>query len=827
MVSLFRVASFTGLLIAATTLHGCGGSGGSPSSPGTDASYVSMMLPANHGVLAGMFTVAPGGSAEHGNVVVSCPAGGPACMVTVAADGTASYDRTGGVPGVEAAYGSWTLPSGHGLMAGTITVAPGGSAEHGNVVVSCPAGGPVCMVNVAADGTASYDRTGGVPGVMAAYAPWSLPANHGLAEGMFTVASGGSVEHGNVLVSCPAGGSACVVNVAADGTAGYDRTGGVPGVMAVPVTSMLTDAYDIVPDSGYEVLPPNAGHLISDIAAAQTYAGGTELVHSRGRYTYGANRILTEANTLIAGPRVGHWDRRLPEFSCMGRVCASNPPDGYFELYVDNYGLIPNRHSNVLQKNGIGLLQWTWDSDWEIPDRYGYSHQEGFVLLSDVAVGNTYWENGGSFSKADDSGGDYFLYSHEVFGFAGGMNPAGDATYRGLMLGSVVEKDDTKDLNEPNWVIGDAVFQFDLAASELDATFSNVVGLVSGQTYGNLAWAGISVSDGAFKQVVVAGENYIDGALFGANQEGTAGVFEQNSIFGMFSAVDPQADVETGLTEVDNPALEDLAQARSAASGMAPDFTVEEYTTAAQGIFDNADEFIAGMRIVSWGDRRLHDNFNCEGRACRYDAPPGGISYEVNLDDLMARPESHEAVMRKNGIAVAQFGQGSEWNAEGQNGYELRFGLGLWGEENVVWTEFGQGYSPGWYGTFENWVAGSSSGTTPTGDATYTGAMAGSVVETDPTVPPNTPDWVMGDAELTFSLADNSLDATFSNIVSLESGTSHNDLSWEDVPVVHSDRFATDEPGNYLIGEFFGASHEGVGGTFMQDSIAGVFTARQ
>ena len=34
-------------------------------------------------------------------MVVSCPAGGPACVVTVAADGTASYDRTGGVPGVE------------------------------------------------------------------------------------------------------------------------------------------------------------------------------------------------------------------------------------------------------------------------------------------------------------------------------------------------------------------------------------------------------------------------------------------------------------------------------------------------------------------------------------------------------------------------------------------------------------------------------------------------------------------------------------------------------------------------------------------------------
>ena len=48
------------------------------------------------------------------------------------------------------------------------------------MVVSCPAGGGACVVTVAADGTASYHRTGGTPGVMAAYGPWTLPANHGL-----------------------------------------------------------------------------------------------------------------------------------------------------------------------------------------------------------------------------------------------------------------------------------------------------------------------------------------------------------------------------------------------------------------------------------------------------------------------------------------------------------------------------------------------------------------------------------------------------------------------------------------------------------------------
>ena len=110
--------------------------------------------------------VSPGGSEERGNVVVSCPSGGMACVVTVAADGTAVYDRTGGTPTVMSAQEPWTLPSGHGLAAGEITVQPGRSEENDNIVVTCPAGGMACVVTVATDGAATYERTGGVPTFM-------------------------------------------------------------------------------------------------------------------------------------------------------------------------------------------------------------------------------------------------------------------------------------------------------------------------------------------------------------------------------------------------------------------------------------------------------------------------------------------------------------------------------------------------------------------------------------------------------------------------------------------------------------------------------------
>ncbi len=234
-----RILAALAAALCVMVLAACGGGGGGnpvvskpqPTEP-TDPSPsgVTIGLPEHHGLSAGEIRVAPGASRELGNVVVSCPAGGAACVVTVAANGTASYDRTGGMPTVMAAYGSWNLPPGHGLSAGEIRVAPGASRELGNVVVSCPAGGAACVVTVAADGTASYERTGGVPTVMAAYGSWNLPPGHGLAAGEIMVAPGAAEELGNVVVSCPADGAACVVTVAADGTASYVRTGGTPSV---------------------------------------------------------------------------------------------------------------------------------------------------------------------------------------------------------------------------------------------------------------------------------------------------------------------------------------------------------------------------------------------------------------------------------------------------------------------------------------------------------------------------------------------------------------------------------------------------------------------
>ncbi len=235
-------------LVAVLALAGCGGGGSSSgATPPMDqpVTSASLSLPSGHGLPGGSITVEAGMTAEHGNVAITCPAGGAACTVTVAADGTATYERTGGMPTVAVASASLSLPSGHGLPGGPITVKAGMTAEHGNVAITCPAGGAACTVTVAADGTATYERTGGMPTVAVASASLSLPSGHGLPGGPITVEAGMTAEHGNVAITCPAGGAACTVTVAADGTAAYERTGGMPTVAVASASLSLPSGHGL------------------------------------------------------------------------------------------------------------------------------------------------------------------------------------------------------------------------------------------------------------------------------------------------------------------------------------------------------------------------------------------------------------------------------------------------------------------------------------------------------------------------------------------------------------------------------------------------------
>ena len=104
------LCQIAGTVLLAVILASCGGGGGGGSSPtaqppenGGNAGIPSVTstaleLPSVHGLSTGSITVQAGASESHGNVMLSCPANGPACTVTVAADGTIAYAASGGTP---------------------------------------------------------------------------------------------------------------------------------------------------------------------------------------------------------------------------------------------------------------------------------------------------------------------------------------------------------------------------------------------------------------------------------------------------------------------------------------------------------------------------------------------------------------------------------------------------------------------------------------------------------------------------------------------------------------------------------------------------------
>ena len=59
-----------------------------------------------------------------------------------------------------------------------------------------------------------------------------VTADHGLDAGSrITVGSGMAEDRGNVTIHCPADTPACAVVVVADGSVGYDPSGGMPAIV--------------------------------------------------------------------------------------------------------------------------------------------------------------------------------------------------------------------------------------------------------------------------------------------------------------------------------------------------------------------------------------------------------------------------------------------------------------------------------------------------------------------------------------------------------------------------------------------------------------------
>ena len=137
-------------------------------------------------------------------------------------------------------------------------------------------------------------------------------------------------------------------------------------------------------------------------------------------------------------------------------------------------------------------------------------------------------------------------------------------------------------------------------------------------------------------------------------------------------------------------------------------------------------------------------------------------------------------------------------------------------------------------------AAGGYSGTTPTGmgSATWTGVMVGMESpepgsdEASALLQSGRPDVFLGDARIMIDdLTNPHADVFFTGIHNVIEGTSHADMSWENLRVQDDGLFgkpAGEGDGNDSIaGMFTGSRHQEVGGHFQRDGIAGAFGAKR
>ncbi len=157
------------LVVVLAVLSGCGGGSGRgggvvqpPTASPAPEPVARLSLPAwwRHGLTSTEpITIAAGTQRRSGNVLVRCPFGGEVCVLV-----GATYRLTGGTPTVAAAWNPLNVAGlgGDLGLTGTewTTIEAGDTERIGNVNVTCPADGLVCVVL-----GATYAATGGIPTV--------------------------------------------------------------------------------------------------------------------------------------------------------------------------------------------------------------------------------------------------------------------------------------------------------------------------------------------------------------------------------------------------------------------------------------------------------------------------------------------------------------------------------------------------------------------------------------------------------------------------------------------------------------------------------------
>jgi len=444
-------------------------------------------------------------------------------------------------------------------------------------------------------------------------------------------------------------------------------------------------------------------------------------------------------------------------------------------------------------------------------------------------------------------------------------NPTADATYKGLMVGTIREGDDKDDLLQ-----GDAELTFDMASTTVDATFSNIYNLDKGAKHpiAEIKFEGATFDGlGYFDIYEDYGDLYaasLQGGFFGDDNAEVAGTFYKHNVSGAFGAkkvrnagttiTDPadlsgdsafrafqaRAIVAAGLPEEHEPGETAEDQLRRAGDALEyagrPQFAGRSRSITVE--YPDGD----GSTAYAYRDSCAEDQMGCD-RLLRFDA---GGDFDLNGEqkgdkDLTLAVEKEDvfglrddldsrAVLTKNGITLLHHSPGE---ASGDRLFDHTL-YGAWMEHAgfvvavdgafAVADDYSPLPIPGRFAAF----TGSWTGRMPDASATWKGLMVGTIRKGD-----NRGDILQGDAELTFDMDETTVDATFSNIYNIDKDARHPTAQIGFYDAV----FEEDDSGYYykevdgeeafLEGSFFGDNHAETAGAFYRNNVSGAFGAKK
>lgn len=264
----------------------------------------------------------------------------------------------------------------------------------------------------------------------------------------------------------------------------------------------------------------------------------------------------------------------------------------------------------------------------------------------------------------------------------------------------------------------------------------------------------------------------------------------------------------------------DVGAIQTLTNAAPPAETVADQIARGPGILSRADSLVVSSAHGETQSSEIPTfiaRSSCSGTVCRFTERRTGLSLTLRLSDLEFAPGNSQSVSTKHDITlIRSVGSFQDINFRALGTWMQHSGFTVQMERSTIQDILVDAR----YGM----AGGDLTGSQPLSNATWQGLMVGT-----PATGAGRGDRLQGDATLTYSFNNQSLDAAFTNIWNIDSLTAHSvaAVRFTDVPVDRRGRFEAGLTGNKIQGGFYGPSHIEAAGIFEQSNMVGAFGTKK